>query len=293
MVSSIKVAGSTIHFGNLFFASDHHRILDGDPATALFGVPVSRVGYSSAVPAGLAENFTVTVAGDKLTTRATITSFALTDVRSLALGDRSAIIGRSAADPTRSVVQWTDGARLITVDGNLDPDRLADIAKTVRQGSTDSVRHQFDGRSARALLALQTVPETIKSGMLGDGWAWAIQVSNANPDNSAAGYLWWIAQPSDSIRPSEIRPSLPAGAPTIETMVEHHRTYVVAKVPRSMTGAVLRINPTGLPTTVSPLFDVDAKFADEFTASAFDEPVPFTAQIVDRDGTTVASWPSL
>lgn len=290
LVRSVGIESSAIHFSNLFFTSDHHRIMDSDPASALFGEPVSRVGYSTAVPPVLAEHFTVTVAADHTTDRAAVTRFALTGVSPLTLGDRSAIVGRSSADPTMSVVQWNDGKRLITVDGNLDQDRLSAIAETIHQGSASAVRNQLG--STRAIRDLQTPPDTIASGMLADGWAWAIQVSVApSPDNDAQGYLWWIAQPSDSIRPSEIRPSLPAGAPTIETMVEHGRTYVVAKVPRSMTGAVLHINPTGLPTSLSPLFDVDPKFADEFTAAVFDEPVPFTAQIVDGNGTTVAFWP--
>lgn len=291
LVRSVSVASSVIQYTNPFFTTDHHPLLDVDPATALFGQPVSRVGYSTAVPPVLAEHFTITVAADRHPTdRATVTKFALTGVNPLSLGDRSAIVGRSSADPTISVVQWNDGKRLITVDGNLDPDRLSAIAETIRQGSAGAVNDQLG--SARAIQALQTQPDTIASGMLGDGWAWAIQVSVApSTDKGAEGYLWWIAQPSDSIRPSEIRPSLPAGAPTIETMVEHGRTYVVAKVPRSMAGAALHINPTGLASTVSPLFDVDPKFADEFTATVFDEPVPFTAQIVDGDGTTVAFWP--
>ena len=291
LVRSVSVASSVIQFSNPFFTTDHRQLLDADPATALFGQPVSRVGYSKAVPPTLAEHFTITVAADRHPTdRATVTKFALTGVSTLQLGDRSAIVGRSSADPTMSVVQWDDGKRLITVEGNVDPDRLSAIATTIHQGSASAVQEQLG--SAPAIPALQAAPDTIASGMLGDGWAWAIQVSVApSAGNTAEGYLWWIAQPSDSIRPSEIRPSLAAGNPTIETMVEHGRTYVLAKVPRSMTGAVLRINPTGLGTTASPLFDVDAKFADEFTAAVFDEPVPFTAQIVDRDGTTVAFWP--
>jgi hypothetical protein len=293
LVSSINVVDSTVHFDNPFFASDHHHILDGDPATALFGVPVARVGYSTVASARSAQDFTVTVAASNVARRATVTSFALTNVRPSALGDRSAIIGQSSADPTRSVVQWTDGARLITVDGNLGADRLTQIAATVRKGSDDSVQQQLHVRSAQAIPPLQTLPGTIKSGVLDDGRAWEIQVLAANADDTGSGYLWWIAQPSDAIGPRQIRPSMAGAAPAIETMVDHGRTYVVAKAPRSMVGAVLRINPNGLPSTTTPLFVVDPKFADEFTASEFGEPVPFTAQIMDRDGTTVAFWPSL
>jgi hypothetical protein len=37
---------------------------------------------------------------------------------------------------------------------------------------------------------------------------------------------------------------------------------------------------------------VDPSLADQFTAAVFFEPVPFTAQIVDSDGVTVAVWPT-
>jgi len=53
------------------------------------------------------------------------------------------------------------------------------------------------------------------------------------------------------------------------------------------------VNPTGLASSVSPLLDIDPALGDEFTATVFFEPVPFTAQIVDGDGVTVASWPQL
>ena len=292
LVGSVRIEQSVIHFSDLFFASGNRRILDADPATALFGEPVSRVGYSTAVPPKLASTFTITVAADHTTDRATVNRFALTNIGHFALADRTATVGRSSADPTMSVVQWSDGTRLITLAGNVGPDQLSAIARTVHQSSASAVHQQLAESSARAIPALQIEPDTIRSGMLADGWAWAIQVSNASPDTSADGYLWWIAQPGDSVRPGEIRPSLPTGSPTIETIVEHGRTYVLAKVPRSMAGAELLIRRTGLPSTVTYMFDVDAKFADEFTASVFDEPVSFTAQIVDRDGATVAFWPS-
>ena len=136
-------------------------------------------------------------------------------------------------------------------------------------------------------------PKTIASGMLSDGWPWTIQVSTRNPSNASDGYLWWIGQPGDSARPTETRISLPTGKPTIETIVEHGRTYVLAKVPLSMTGAQLHLNPNGLPSTVAPLMPIDPSLADNFTATVLLEPVPFSARIVDSSGATVASWPML
>jgi hypothetical protein len=134
-------------------------------------------------------------------------------------------------------------------------------------------------------------PHTIASGMLADGWAWTVQVSARNIDDPAGGYVWGIGQPGDTTVPSETRLSQADAAPSIETLVEHGRTYVLAKVPRAMVGAQLHVNPTGLAPVESPLLDLDPGLADLFTAHVFLEPVPFTAQIVDASGATVASWP--
>ena len=118
-------------------------------------------------------------------------------------------------------------------------------------------------------------------------------MSARNVSEESAGYVWWIGQPGDAAVPSETRASLPGGAPTIETYVEHGRTYVFAKVPRSIQGAELHVNPTGLPSSVSPLLDINPRLGDQFTATVFFQPVPFTAEIVDGNGVAVASWPHL
>ena len=86
-------------------------------------------------------------------------------------------------------------------------------------------------------------------------------MSARDANDETAGYLWWIGQPGDSAAPTERRISLPGGAPTIETLVEHGRTYVLAKVPRSMDGAVLHVNPTGLASSLSPLLDINPDLA--------------------------------
>ena len=91
---------------------------------------------------------------------------------------------------------------------------------------------------------------------------------------------------------SETRPATPGSGPTIDTFVEHGRTYVLASIPRSMDGAELHVAPTGLPSIVTRLYDVDSTLPGEFAASVFLEPVPFTARIIDANGTTVAFWPS-
>ncbi len=292
LVRSVNVDDSIIRFSNGFFTSDHQRIMQTDPAAAMLGLPAARVGYATGLPADLAESFTITVAGEDRPDERLVTAFALSNITSIKVGDLPAIVGQWAADPSIAVVQWHDGDRLISLHGNLDSSRLVAIAQTVHETSTEQVQEQLAAAPPQIVPALQTEPATVVSGMLSDGWGWNIRVSQRNPDDPGDGYLWWIGQPGDSTTPSETRPSDPANAPRIDTFVEHGRTYVLASIPRSMDGAQLHVAPTGLPSIVTRLRDVDPALPAEFAASVFLEPVTFTARIVDGDGTTVATWPT-
>ncbi len=293
LVRSVSIDGSVINFSSEFFASDHRRILNADPAVALLGLPVAHVGYTTDLPPSLADRFTITVAGDNVVDRATVTKFAISHTATFAVGDHPAVVGESVADPTMSVAQWRDEEALITVTGNIDPQRLQAIAETVHRSSDDAVRKQLVDLSSVEAEArpFGGPPKQISGGRLDDGFAWAIQVSARDAEQPAAGYVWWISRPGPPPQRTDLRPSLPSGGPTIETYVEDGRTYVVAKVPRSMTGAELHVNPTGLPSIVTPFLDIDPNMPDEFAAAAFVEPVPFAVQILDSSGAPVASWP--
>jgi hypothetical protein len=290
LVRSAGIDLSGIHFSDPFFTTDHTQILASDPATALFGHPLARVEYATGAPSSLAENFSITVAADNVADPTDVARFAIIRSTTFPIGDQNAIVGQSVEDPALSIAQWHDGRQLITIRGNLDAGRMQAIAETVHKAADDDVRRQLE--TPASVAATRAVPHTVVSGMLSDGWGWTIRVSPRDPVDPGAGYLWWIGQPGDAATSSETRPSLPGGAPTIETLVEHGRTYILAKVPRGMTGAELHVSPTGLASTVTPLFDVDPSLADQFTAAVFFEPVPFTAQIVDSDGVTVAVWPT-
>jgi hypothetical protein len=150
------------------------------------------------------------------------------------------------------------------------------IAQTVHKSTDDEVHRSLDTTFATPLPGLQSTPSTIVAGTLADGTRWDIEVSPRNPRTNQPGYVWWIGQPGDSGPPTETRLSLPGGAPTIETLVEHGRTYVLRKVPRSVSGAELHVNPNGLASSVSPLLDIDPALGDRFTATVSFDPVPFT-----------------
>ena len=291
LVDSIYVANSAIRYHDAFFTGDHTLLLDSDPVTALYGLPVAWVGYTTGIPTVLAQSFTITVSGYSPADRDVATRFAMRDTTTFFVHAFPAIVGHSAADPRLSIVQWRDGDRLITLRGNVDADRLAALAATVQPHPDDTVAPLIDNRAPDSIVVNSGEPRTIASGMIADGWPWTIQVSARNRDDPAGGYLWGIGQPGDSTVPSETRPSQADASPSIETLVEHGRTYVLAKVPRAMAGAELHVNPNGLASAASPMADLDPGFGDLFTAYVFREPVPFTAEIIDATGATVASWP--
>src|SRR3954464_14046728 len=293
LVRSVSVHDAAIQFSDEFFTTDHKRVMFADPSTAIFGSPVARVAYATGLPPGLADTLTVTVSADDVVDSDNVTRFALSDVASFAMGDKTAIVGRSVLNPSVSIAQWRTDGRLITLQGNINSSPLQGIAESVHKSTDDEVHRSLDTTFASPLPGLQSAPSTIVGGSLADGTQWDIEVSARDANDETAGYLWWIGQPGDSGAPTERRTSLPGGAPTIETLVEHGRTYVLAKVPRSMNGAELHVNPTGLPSSVSPLLDIDPKLGDQFTATVFFQPVPFTAQILDGNGVAVASWPQL
>ncbi len=290
LVRSAGIDSSGIHFSDPFFTTDHTLVLDSDPATALFGHPLARVAYATGTPPSLAENFSITVAANDVADPTDVAKFAIVQRTTFPIGDQTAIVGRSAEDPALSIVQWHDGQRVITMRGNLDARRMQAIAETVHKTADDTVKRQLE--TPDSVSATRAVTHTVVSGMLSDGWGWTIKVSPRDPVDPNTGYLWWIGQPGDTATPTETRPSLPSGAPTIETLVEHGRTYILAKAPRGMTGAELRVSPTGLASTDTPLIDVDPSLADQFTAAVIFEPVPFSARIVDSNGVTVAVWPT-
>jgi hypothetical protein len=290
LVRAVNVDPTAVWFSDNFFETDHKRILDADPALALLGSPVARVEYRSGADV-TADHFTITVADNNLVDRPTVEKFALGPAGTFSVREDTAVVGQSVVDPDLSIVQWHDDDRLITISGNVDAQFLQSIAPTVHLTSRDDVRDQLAALSGSVTPA-QPTRETIGADSLADGSWWSVEVSPLGAADTNAGYLWWISRLSDSIRRYEPRASLPSGGPTIETFVENGTAYVLAKVPRSMLGAELHVNPTGLPSIVVPFLDVDAKLPDLFAAVAVVEPVPFAAQIVDGFGRQAAFWPS-
>ncbi|MEA3184520.1 MAG: hypothetical protein QOJ74_997, partial [Ilumatobacteraceae bacterium] len=222
LVDSVFVRDSQIQFHNAFFATDHKQLLDADPPTVLYGLPVAWVGYTTGVPASAAESFTITVAGFSPANRDVAIRFALVGSMPFTIGDLPGVIGQSAADPRLTILQWRDGDRLITIRGNIDQATMVTIAYHVHAAPDEAVTNQVRADQPVASV-LAGERHTVGSGWL-DG-PWDVRVS-ANPAEPTDPYVWWIAQPSTTGTPTESRLSL-SEAPSIETLVEHDRTYVL------------------------------------------------------------------
>ena len=287
LVHSVYVADGEIRYDDPFFTSDHHKLLSTDPSSAIFGLPVAWVGYTTAVPAGLADNFTITVASDQTTDRAVALGFALERSGTISVNGSDATIGQLAADPRTTIIQWHDGERLITLRGNIDREALEQIANGVHPGDDATVRAQVDPDPPEVASVTGGELHTIASGWL-DG-PWIVQVSAASP-NRANWFVWWIGQPGGTATPSQAQLRVAEGA-GIESFVDRGRTYVLARVPRGVGDASLHVNPNGLPSVEVPFVDADASLDVVFAAYAFSEAVPFTAQVIDGTGMTVAAWP--
>lgn len=286
LAHSVYVADDEIRYDSPFFTTDHKKMLDADPSTAIYGLPVAWVGYTTAVPAGLADNFTITVSADPGVDRDIAARFALTHLGEIGSSGFTAMIGQLASDPSTTVIQWHDGERLITLRGNIDVSVLQSIALGIHPSDNTLVRAQVNPNPP-AVPSMEGEPRPVSSGWLDGPW-FAEVASGAG--GASDWFVWWIGQPSPTGPPSESRVFSEGPSPRIETVVNHGKTYVLAKAPRSMSDAVLHVNRNGLPSIDIDFVDVGADAPDLFAAFAFVEAVPFSAQIVSGGG-TAAAWP--
>ena len=233
LVRSVNLDNSVIGFSDGFFTTDHRRVLQTDPASALFGVPVTRVGYTTGLPTELAESFTITVAGEGTADRADVLRFALSNISPFDNGDVPGIIGQSAADQRVMIAQWLDGDRLITISGKLDIRRLVAIAQSVHQSparrtciGSSKRAHRRSSRHCRSSRG-RSCPACSPTGGVG---------RSRSPSGTLPILVLGTCGGSANraTRRSRARHdrALPGGEPAIDTFVEHGRTYVLASVPR-------------------------------------------------------------
>jgi hypothetical protein len=129
----------------------------------------------------------------------------------------------------------------------------------------------------------QSQPVPISSGTDADGDQWKIEAAIATlGKETQTVWQWDSAGFGNQIQhPAQIT-----------TVVDDHRTYVLAEIPGSAAAtAELRVVRDGLDPVLVPFVvpGLDARRA--FAAYAFSEPVPLTAQILLANGAELAEWP--
>jgi hypothetical protein len=283
LAHSVSLVSGQFRYNDQFFDTDHTLLMRADPSTAVYGLPVAWVGYTTGVPAALAENFTITVSGDPGTQWDIARRFALLPTSAVSLGRTPATAGRLATDPNTTVIQWRDGPRLVTLRGNVDLDRLREIAASVHPADSAAVTAAVDPDPPAAPVSWGT-PIPVASGPAADPWS--ISVAGLQTQQTR-GSMWLLGTtngPATAYRSAGEQAA-------IETYADDQRTYVMARAPRAAGPLVLEINPTGAPTVSVPMTDVDPTSADTFAAYAFSNPVPYAAQILGDGRTVLASWP--
>jgi hypothetical protein len=275
LAKSVSVDGNAITFADMFFTTDHRRVLTADPMQTLLGFAVARVTY---VNVAADQHLTITVGALAAIDDTVPASFSLTDAQNFPAGSKPELVGRSLDDPSVTLVQWHENHRTITLTGNLSRADMIALLPSVHAspGSVPPLTSQ---------LVVSGSVVTIGSGMLGDGYASTMAVDA----DISGGYVWMVGQPDTSL---ERQRSHAGPGPSIETLVERGRTYVFAKAPRSTATQHLRVFRNGQPTVETDLSDISPKFPDMFAAYVFLEPVPFNADIIDSDGHVLASWPT-
>jgi hypothetical protein len=280
IAASVSVDGIALRYADKFFANDHHLVVNADPMQALLGFATARVTYANE---DLSQQMTITVGAVPDVAAKPLATIALTDTQFFQTGSKPETMGRLANEPTTTLIQWRDGDRLITLTGNLTRDEMIAVIPSVHPMHAGEVNPRWVATDR--VLAMPTNQQTIGSGMMADGSASTLAVGS----NQFGEYIWGVGQTDGSI---ETVPSEGGVGASIETLVEHGRTYVFAKAPASSTKPQLRIYRNGLPSVTVELSTLGTEFTDVFAAYVFLEPVPFNAEIVDGDGHIVASWPT-
>jgi hypothetical protein len=124
----------------------------------------------------------------------------------------------------------------------------------------------------------------VSFGTDADGGVWTVKVATATFGTQKQVSWQWDD--------GEFGSSPVRDAAFITTVVDNHRTYVLAQLPRAVAPtARLEIDRDGMDPVFVDFADTDTTSDRTFAAYAFSEPVHYTAQVVGADGAVLATWP--
>lgn len=283
--------------------SDRGDVVFGDPALlgahrlvttrplwiAMQGWPAEYIYYS---PSWVDDGFSISIAethtaddGGNGIDREAALRFGLDHATPFEVDGHSAVAGTPVGLYPQPMATWVDGDSIVTVSGALPIPRLISLARTVHRVEKtewDGMQLQVKQSSSLDGPSFEVgVGNPVSFGTDANGDVWTVTVS-ANPFGGRWQIVWgpgsgWLS----------------ADAPTIATLVDTRRTYVLADLPRAVAAtAELHVLRDGMEPVVVPFLDPDPTVDRTFAAYAFSEAVGYTAQIVAPDGAVLATWPS-
>ena len=220
-------------------------------------------------------------------------AFRLTDIRRLAIGyDTAAVAGNLANQPGFGSVTWldSDGWEL-QLTGTLPVDTLIELAGTARVD--DQLWDIFStAASPRSPVSMTSSPVVEVATLAAGGRSSTIWLAAHAETVSNSSWLTWqlTFDPRESVFGLDF---IEGDAPVVSTAVVNSVTYVFASVPASDASLTLRVTlPSGETRDVALQNGVYGPLELAVAATAFDEPGPYSAEVVDAAGTVLASWPA-
>ena len=294
LAQSIDIVRSHVQFTDRAPIADYRLLSTVHPWYSLQGNPAEQIYYSDGNdPIG---GFAIIVSprsasdpGSSTLDRQTAQRFFLDGATTFDVDGHVGVAGEVIGQPGYVMATWIAGDHIVTVAGTRPAPDLISIAQTVHEVSPEewagmqfqATRHNADNNFGNFE---QTNPIPISFGIDANSKPWKVEVALATfGDQQESSWQW--DNSGYSTRTED--------TPKISTVVDNERTYVLADLPRAIAPtAQLQILRDGLEPVLVPFSDTDPTFDRTFSAYAFSEPVPYTAQIVGPDGALIAYWPS-
>lgn len=295
LAGAIDVRGQTIEITDTSVLAGFSLQARVPPWFIVQGVPLEYVTYTpgndvaAAVVVSVSRRPSSGAGADD--DRATAQRFYLDDATPFTTVDRHAgVAGTLVGQVDSSIASWTDGNHIVAVTATMPLAQLIGIARTVHQVSEDewrgmqfqATRHSRDNNFGAFD---QTTPAQVALGTDANGDTWTVNVSVASFISTKRVAWQWSGGNGYE---SELDAS-----PRISTVVDGDRTYVLADLPKALSAAAtLQITRAGLDPVAVDFIDADPALDRTFAAYAFTEAAPYTAQVIDQQGSTLAAWPT-
>ncbi len=295
IAQQVRVVRNLVQFSDSAVVEGYDMISTMQPWSVIQGIPVEQTFYAdNSDPLG---GFGITVSrrhvgnpGGSDVNRETALRFLLEPERTFFDVDgNTAVAGDVIGQTDSSLATWTAGDHIVTISGSMPVADLVAIAETVHEVSPDQwngMQFQAAGHSGDNNFGnyIQSSPLPVASGTDESAVPWKVEVATATFGSQHQVVWQWdsagFGTPSDDTA-------------KITTVVDDHRTHVLAELPRAIAAtAQLQVLRDGRDPVLVPFADPAPDVDRTFAAYVFSEPVTYTAQIIGTDGAVLAGWPS-